>query len=151
MTFAKLSSAAILLPLTAACGSGGSEGGRAAYGVVAPLYGAPVGTTMVTGIYFLDAHGNRTLLAGSTGVPVDASFEVTFSADMLSTSPYFVETGVARGVQYAVSWPDLRTAKIVPASNLKSATQYALDIYNAVDSNGYRIQMVNNTATFTTA
>jgi hypothetical protein len=148
--FAALSSAVLLMGITGGCGSDGG-GGTPVYGAKA-LYGpppVPVGTTIVSGMYYLDAGSNRVNLHDSTGVPVGARFEVVFSADMTMISVYLGFVQNSNPIAYDINWLDGHTAQIIPKAPLQANTKYTLLVTSGKDNSGKALAKTDS-ATFTT-
>lgn len=155
--FAMLSSASMLMGIGIGCSS--PNGTAPVYGPVAVYGPQPVGSTTVTGIYFVDSQSTQALLQGSQAVPVHTQFMINFSADVnmasVADAITFVDSG-NNAVACSKAWDTTnfqnRTINVIPASDLSHGTSYALGVgAGATDSNGSSISVTNDaTADFKT-
>jgi hypothetical protein len=151
-TFAALSSASLLLSVSMGCGNEPFVGG---------MYGPPpVGSTVVSGIYYVDAQSNNILLQGNQNVPVHTQFVINFSAAMLMSSVAgtinFIDSG-NNSIACTKTWDTTNsqnsTIKVIPDSDLLHNESYKLSVGpSAMDSNGRYLNVTADaTAYFKTA
>jgi Big-like domain-containing protein len=142
--FAYLSGGALMLSATTmACyGPGGVYPDD---GLAAPV---------VAGIFFLDPQSHTTPLQNNQDVPVHTKFTIEFSKDMNSSVPVAVDCTDSNNnpVAFDKAWDSIRILGLTPSADLAHAVTYQINITDAEDTMGFKIQITNNaSATFKTA
>lgn len=137
ISFATLSSASMLLSLSAGCG-----------GVYGP---APVAYGRVSGIYYTDERSNLSILTNTQIVPIHTAFTIDFSVNMKSdVLPIISFTELARNSEVICikTWKNNTTLIVTPSTPLVLNSAYKISIVDAVDSNGNKIS-IDSFATIT--
>jgi hypothetical protein len=148
-TFAALSSAPLLLGVNTGCGNNSLPQVGAVYGP------PPVGSTTVSGIYFIDGQSNHVPLADNQNVPLHTSFLVEFSADIntynATLDPVRITDSGNNALAHAIVWTDSRRVGITPSADLLPDSPYTLQLTDYIwDTNGDMVDLSNASASFKT-
>jgi hypothetical protein len=142
--FAYLSGGALMLSATT----------MACYGPMGVYPEDRLAAPVVAGIFFLDAQSHSTPLQNSQGVPIHAKFTIQFSKDMNSLVPVAVDCVDSSNnpVAFDKAWDSIRIMGLTPTTDLAHAMTYQLNVTDAEDTVGFKIQITESAlATFKTA
>jgi hypothetical protein len=109
---------------------------------------------VVAGIFFLDAQSHSTPLQNNQDVPVHAKITIEFSKDMNSSVPVTVDCTDSSNnpVAFDKAWDSIRIMGLTPSTDLAHAMTYQLNVTDAEDTMGFKIQITKSaSATFKTA
>lgn len=134
--FAYLSGGALVLSATAV----------ACYGPMGAQPEDRLAAPVVAGIFFLDVQSQTTPLQNNQAVPVHTKFTIQFSKDMNPTVPVAVDCVDSNNnpVAFNTAWDSIRIFGLTPLADLAHAMTYQLNVTDAEDTMGFKIQITES-------